>query len=85
MVVLVGNKQDLINEIQVESEEGSELAKEHNYLSFLTSAKMNVGVDETLDESMKEYVDKYGVEPLLITKDHSKIEEIKDINKKKCC
>ena len=46
---------------------------------------MNVGVDETLDESMKEYVDKYGVEPLLITKDHSKIEEIKDINEKKCC
>ena len=68
MVVLVGNKQDLINEIQVESEEGSELAKEHNYFSFLTSAKMNVGVFEALDVAMKEYVDKYGVEPLLTVK-----------------
>ena len=83
MIVLVGNKQDLINEIQVESEEGSELAKEHNCLFFLTSAKMNVGVFEALDESMNEYVDKYGVESLLM-KDHSKIEDKKDSNNK-CC
>ena len=81
MIVLVGNKQDLIEDIQVEGEEGSDLAKEHNCLFFLTSAKMNVGVFEALDESMKEYVDKYGVEALLI-KDRS---VIKTREKDKCC
>ena len=84
--MLIGNKQDLIDDIQVESEEGSELAQENNCLSFLTSAKMNVGVFESLDETMKKYVNKYGVEALLTVKKHSVIDN--NNNKKKnikCC
>lgn len=87
VIVLLGNKVDLIEKLEVDKEDGVALAKENECMFYLTSAKMDIGIFEAFDEAIQEYVNVYGIESLMRNSDRSKInnKEEKDSKESKCC
>ena len=53
-MVLVGNKSDLSDKRKVTTEEGQQMAKNHNLIFFETSAKTGENVDKIFEESANE-------------------------------
>lgn len=54
LVVLVGNKADLEDQRQVQTEEGEAFAKRNELIFFETSAKTSQGVEEVFVKATKE-------------------------------
>jgi len=54
LVVLVGNKADLEDQRQVQTEEGEAFAKRNELIFFETSAKTSMGVEEVFTKATKE-------------------------------
>ena len=54
LVVLVGNKADLEDQRQVQTEEGEAFAKRNELIFFETSAKTSMGVEEVFTRATKE-------------------------------
>ncbi len=53
-IVLVGNKCDLVDEVEVTKDEGEELSKKWNCPFFESSAKNHINVDEAFRELVRE-------------------------------
>ena len=53
LIILVGNKSDLEDQRQVQTEEGEAFAKRNDLIFFETSAKASAGVEETFVRGTK--------------------------------
>lgn len=58
IIIIVGNKSDLLNERQVSEEEGQAFADRHNCLFFETSAKSGKNVEKSFDKLIHSVFDK---------------------------
>lgn len=80
LIILVGNKIDLSNNIQQVVNKADEFAKEHNIMSFKVSAKNNIMIDELFQEII-----------IKVPKEDTKKNNFKNINlyenkdKTSCC
>ena len=99
ILVLIGNKSDLIVERKVEFAEGEQFANAHNMLFMETSAKLNSRVVEAFEQSANEVHRKiesnvidpknetFGVKAgaLYISKDEHAVKTLANQRRKNCC
>lgn len=60
VIVLIGNKEDLLDSMEDDIEEAANFAKENNCLFYLASAQMNIGIWEAFDDCIRQYIEIYG-------------------------
>jgi len=88
-VVLVGNKSDDSEKRQVTTDEGQGLANEYSLKFFETSAKHNLGVDETFEAIAKETKARMTQEPSMSgtnsTRSATSVGKAKPSKRSKCC
>jgi len=54
LIVLIGNKNDLDDQRQVSTEEGTAFARKNDLIFFETSAKTSFGVEDTFTQVTKQ-------------------------------
>ncbi len=54
LIVLIGNKNDLEDQRQVSTEEGTQFARKNDLVFFETSAKTSYGVEDTFTQVTKQ-------------------------------
>lgn len=78
-MILVGNKVDLVNERQIDTKEGEELAEKFGCKYFEISTKENINVAECLIELVRRIDGYYNINNAVDKQDNNKI---KEVNKK---
>ena len=86
-MALVANKIDLIENQMVMDEEGKEIAKKYGIKFLITSALSSAkSFINFVNNLVKDYIEKYGVEGILVEDTPTiKINKKRKKNKKKCC
>ena len=87
IMALVANKIDLIENQMVMDEEGKEIAKKYGIKFLITSALSSAkSFINFVNNLIKDYIDKYSVEGILVEDTPTiKINKKRKKNKKKCC
>ena len=87
IMALVANKIDLIENQMVMDEEGKEIAKKYGIKFLITSALSSAkSFINFVNNLVKDYIDKYSVEGILVEDTPTiKINKKRKKNKKKCC